>query len=248
MKQSPSFSDRVRASWSQASFGRAIPIAVVLLLLAVTMAGLLGPFGLSIFDEPGSAADWVAAIGTWAIGYGAISLSIGDRALKLRERQERRVADLERNLEELQKVAQAAKSAGSEFNYAHSSLEHEIQEASAITFKRNEGFGSSAGVAHVRRTAYFLAWTPTQLRLLSPQAAALADDVNRKAERIISRCDQVPGMGHVNRQVDAAIDLQRAVREILPTLAALQTAADTDSAVIQQAINRIQIRLDQGID
>lgn len=248
MKQSPSFLDRLRAACGRISLGRVIPVAVVLLLLAVAIIGLLCPFGLSVFDEPGSAADWVAAIGTWAIGYGAISLSIGDRDLKLRERQERRVMDLERDLEEIEKVARTARSAYSEFNDARESLAQEISDASAVTIKRNEGFGKSAGLAHVRRTAYYLAWTPTQLRLLSPAAAAHAEDVNRKAERIISRSDQVPGKGHVDRQVDAANELQRAVRELQPVLSALQAAAEADSSAIRITIDRIQLRLNQGID
>lgn len=248
MKQSPSFFDRVRAACDQASLGRAIPVAVVLLLLAVAIVGLLGPFGLSVFDDPGSAADWVAAIGTWAIGYGAISLSMGDRALKLREQQERRVTELERDFEEVDKVARSAKSADSELNDARESLAQEISDANAVTIRRLEGFGGSAGLAHIRRTAYVLAWTPTQLRLLSREAAVRAEEVNRIAERVISRCDQVPGKGHVDRQVEAAKEVQHAVRELQLMLPALQAAAGADSTAIRHAIDRIQLRLNQGID
>lgn len=54
----------------------------------VIYVGLLRPGGMNIFDEPGSAADWAAAVGTWMIGYGANKFAGNSYQLKLHEKRE----------------------------------------------------------------------------------------------------------------------------------------------------------------
>lgn len=213
-----------------------------LLGVAATAVTLLGSqIPLKCF-EAGNAADWLAAIGTWVIGFGAISLAMGDRRLKLRERQEQRVLQLEENLEEVQRVALSAQSASTEFQDAAGTLEREFRLA------RYTGFSGSVALPHVRRTAYVLAWTPAQLRLLPPVASSLASDVNARAERIISRSDEVGGTGDVLERIDAAIALNGALNDIQPLLSDLKVAAMAEVDSIRQTIQRIQQRLNKEID
>jgi len=60
-------------------------MVILMVLCAVVITGLR-PGGLTIFDDPGSAADWVAALGTWMIGFGATKFAANDYQLKLHER------------------------------------------------------------------------------------------------------------------------------------------------------------------
>ncbi|MCA7024793.1 MULTISPECIES: hypothetical protein [Stenotrophomonas] len=62
-------------------------MVILMVLCAVVIAGLR-PGGLMIFDNPGSAADWVAALGTWMIGFGATKFAANDYQLKLHERRQ----------------------------------------------------------------------------------------------------------------------------------------------------------------
>ncbi|WP_329836632.1 hypothetical protein [Stenotrophomonas geniculata] len=94
MKETQPFVSRVRDAWDQVSSERSAFLAAVFLLLLVIGAGLFSPFGLSFFDDPGSAADWVAGIGTWAVGYGAIAISIAARRQEVAEKQRKAVEDL----------------------------------------------------------------------------------------------------------------------------------------------------------
>ncbi|WP_164093695.1 hypothetical protein [Stenotrophomonas maltophilia] len=94
MKETQPFVSRVKDAWGQVSSGRSAFLASVFLLLLVIGAGLFSPFGLSFFDDPGSAADWVAGIGTWAVGYGAIAISIAARRQEVAEKQRKAVEDL----------------------------------------------------------------------------------------------------------------------------------------------------------
>ncbi|WP_049458537.1 hypothetical protein [Stenotrophomonas maltophilia] len=85
---------------------RSAVIALAIVLFVVVVVGWSFPGGLEIFDEPGSAADWVAAVGTWMIGFGATKFAANDYQLKLHERRERLLQDAERRLSALQvKVA-----------------------------------------------------------------------------------------------------------------------------------------------
>lgn len=242
MDRGLSFRSRVLAAWNRVSARSTVCLVAIFLLIGVVGAGLFSPFGLNVFEDVGSAADWVAAIGTWVIGFGAISLAVGDRSLKLRERQERRISELEINLEEVQKVARYARSAVSEFGDAVKSLREEYRMASLM------GFRDSVALPHIRRTAYVLTWTPAQLRLLSPTASALADDVSRKGERIISRSDEVTGKGSAANQMSAATELRDAIMEVSPLLSQLQKAAEADALAVRKSIERIQARLDRDID
>lgn len=87
------FLRRLSAAWKSASTVNTILIASLMTVLCVIAVGLFSPFGLSIFDDAGSAADWFAAVGTWVIGFGAMRLAAGDRELKLHERRERRLQE-----------------------------------------------------------------------------------------------------------------------------------------------------------
>jgi hypothetical protein len=213
-----------------------------LLGIVITAVALYGnQIPLKCF-EAGNTADWLAAIGTWVIGVGAVSLAASDRSLKLRERQERRISQLESNLEDVQKVARYARSASTEFQDAVETLTQEYRRS------RFHGFKDSVALPHIRRTAYVLAWTPAQLRLLPASASALADDVNARAERIVSGSDGVPGKPGVIAQGQAAIELIEVIGKLYPLLAELKDAAETEAISIRDSIERIQRRLDSEID
>ncbi|QKW56796.1 hypothetical protein [Stenotrophomonas sp. NA06056] len=88
------------------SLMRSAVIALAIVLLVVVVVGWSVPGGLEVFDEPGSAADWLAAVGTWMIGFGATKFAANDYQLKLHERRERLLQDAEKRLSALQvKVA-----------------------------------------------------------------------------------------------------------------------------------------------
>ncbi len=70
------------------NWNRTFVTAGCLVGAGVVYVGLLRPGGMNIFDEPGSAADWVAAVGTWMIGYGANKFAGNSYQLKLHEKRE----------------------------------------------------------------------------------------------------------------------------------------------------------------
>lgn len=78
---------RVITAWRNASLWNCVLTAIFLVPATVIVVGLFSPFGLSFFDEPGSAADWFAAIGTWVIGAGAMKIAY-DANAKLKHEME----------------------------------------------------------------------------------------------------------------------------------------------------------------
>lgn len=64
-----------------------------------------------MFDEPGSAADWVAAIGTWVVGLAAFVLASGDRRLRMHERREQKMLRLKLEISQVRGALAATSSA-----------------------------------------------------------------------------------------------------------------------------------------
>lgn len=98
--------NQLKSGGERISLLRSAVMALVIVLLVVIVVGWSTPGGLEIFDDPGSAADWLAAVGTWMIGFGATKFAANDYQLKLHERRERLLQDAESRLAALQvKVA-----------------------------------------------------------------------------------------------------------------------------------------------
>ncbi|WP_164229424.1 hypothetical protein ACS0OT_09990 [Stenotrophomonas maltophilia group sp. RY12688] len=96
---------RLCAAWKSVSTESTILLASLLAILGIIAAGLFSPFGLSVFEDAGSAADWFAAVGTWVIGFGAMRLAAGDRELKLHERREKRLREAKAEHTRLREIA-----------------------------------------------------------------------------------------------------------------------------------------------
>ncbi|MFG6108704.1 hypothetical protein [Stenotrophomonas nematodicola] len=79
--------------FADVSFFRVATSALLIGGLLFLGFGLMAPGGIDIFDNPGSAADWTAAVGTWIIGIGAIRFAASDHSLKLHERREKRLKE-----------------------------------------------------------------------------------------------------------------------------------------------------------
>ncbi|WP_155761038.1 hypothetical protein [Stenotrophomonas maltophilia] len=86
---------RVMTAWRNASLWNSVLTATFLIPAAVIVVGLFNPFGLSFFDEAGSAADWFAAIGTWVIGAGAMKIAYDANAKLKHEREAEDLAKFE---------------------------------------------------------------------------------------------------------------------------------------------------------
>lgn len=99
------FWKRLSAAWQSASTVNTILMASLIAILGVIATGLFSPFGLTIFDDTGSAADWFAAVGTWVIGFGAMRLAAGDRELKLHERREKRLKEAKMDRSRLKQIS-----------------------------------------------------------------------------------------------------------------------------------------------
>ncbi|MCI1154922.1 hypothetical protein MOQ18_01940 [Stenotrophomonas maltophilia] len=69
--------DGVNKVLGRVSLIRASAIALGLAALGVVAAGFAYPGGLDVFHEPGSAADWVAAIGVWIAAFGTFVVGFG---------------------------------------------------------------------------------------------------------------------------------------------------------------------------
>lgn len=102
------FWKRLSAAWHSASTVNTILMASLIAIMGVIATGLFSPFGLTIFDDTGSAADWFAAVGTWVIGFGAMRLAAGDRELKLRERREKRLKEAKMDRARLKQISRWA--------------------------------------------------------------------------------------------------------------------------------------------
>jgi len=96
---------RLCTAWKSVSTVNTILLASFLAILGVIVAGLFSPFGLAVFDDTGSAADWFAAVGTWVIGFGAMRLAAGDRELKLHERREMRLKEAKADRSRLREIS-----------------------------------------------------------------------------------------------------------------------------------------------
>lgn len=92
------------------SMAGVIGFSVAVSVLAAVSVGWLRAGGLSVFDDPGSAADWVAALGTWAVGLAAFALAASDRRLKLHERREQKMLRLKLDIARVRTAATAADS------------------------------------------------------------------------------------------------------------------------------------------
>ncbi|PJO52258.1 hypothetical protein CR156_08705 [Stenotrophomonas lactitubi] len=100
-----------RAIFDRLSIARIIWLAILLVAALIIAKGWLTPSGLEIFDEPGSAADWVAAIGTWVVGLAAFVLASGDRRLRLHERREQKMLRMKLEISQLRAAIAATISA-----------------------------------------------------------------------------------------------------------------------------------------
>lgn len=67
---------RARAAMSEMSLLRISWAIIALLAASVVVVAAFNPGGVDVFEDPGSVADWVAGVGTWIVGYGAIAISI----------------------------------------------------------------------------------------------------------------------------------------------------------------------------
>lgn len=83
-------------------------MVILMVLCAVVITGLR-PGGLTIFDNPGSAADWVAALGTWMIGFGATKFAANDYQLKLHERRQLLYKETAKTLADVEAKLSAAR-------------------------------------------------------------------------------------------------------------------------------------------
>lgn len=101
----------IRATFSRLSMARTMWLAILFLAALVIGKGWLTPGGLEIFDEPGSAADWVAAIGTWVVGLAAFVLASGDRRLRMHERREQKMLRLKLEISQVRGALAATGSA-----------------------------------------------------------------------------------------------------------------------------------------
>lgn len=101
----------MRAPFERLSIARVIWLSVLILAAAVVAKGWSTPSGLELFDEPGSAADWVAAIGTWVVGLAAFVLASGDRRLRMHERREQKMLRLKLEISQVRGALAATGSA-----------------------------------------------------------------------------------------------------------------------------------------
>lgn len=70
---------RAKQAFTHVSLLRVTWLIPALIAAAVVGLAAFNPGGIEVFEDPGSIADWVAGVGTWVVGYGAIAISIAAR-------------------------------------------------------------------------------------------------------------------------------------------------------------------------
>lgn len=89
---------RVRRAKKDLSTTSIAILAIGIIFATVIIVGWFREGGLAVFDNPGSAADWFAAVGTWMIGFGATKFAANNYQLQLHERREKLLQDAESRL------------------------------------------------------------------------------------------------------------------------------------------------------
>lgn len=126
----------LRAPFERLSVARVIWLSVLMLVATVVAKGWSTPGGLELFDEPGSAADWVAAIGTWVVGLAAFVLASGDRRLRMHERREQKMLRLKLEISQVRTAIVAT-------DMARDRLNRPLQYLTALK-ERPDAFNNAA--------------------------------------------------------------------------------------------------------
>lgn len=246
MQRRRSVQSRFREAWLGASTERVLLLASLLLTVGIIVIGFFSPAGLSIFDDPGSAADWVAAIGTWVIGFGAIRLAAGDRELKLRERQEKRVEELNSELEEIQRVVRNADSARDALKEVQDSVRVEATRLSVLASVPESQFRHSEVFAGLQGALYKLSWSPIQLRLLK-EMSPIAVGVDQHAEQISALSTRLAALENSDARSETISRFQGKMVEIRQGLGDLIAGASKLAESHEAAIAKLRRELDAGL-
>ncbi|MFT4409821.1 hypothetical protein ACLMOV_09360 [Stenotrophomonas muris] len=167
----------IRAIVDRLSIARTMWLAILLIAALVISKGWFTPGGLEIFDEPGSAADWVAAIGTWVVGLAAFVLASGDRRLRMHERREQKMLRLKLEISQVRGAIAAT-------NSARDRLDRPLQYFKAL--KEHEGAFENASLYDVGM-AFREALDVVANPIWSPEDRMAATDLTDKVMNAASR-------------------------------------------------------------
>ncbi|WP_146205531.1 MULTISPECIES: hypothetical protein [Stenotrophomonas] len=167
----------LEAAWKGASLYKALLQASLLVVLGIIAAGLYSPFGLSIFEDAGAVADWVAAIGTWVIGFGAIRLAAGDRELKLHERREQKMLRLKLEISRFRNIASATNSLAYKLSRSAKYLD-------SLNWERASLADAFTAVTEIEAAVSADIWSEEDRAAANDETAQLMDDIQLVAHQL----------------------------------------------------------------
>jgi len=227
----------IRDSYAERSWTRISILVLGMTNVLLAGAVFLAPGSIEISSDGGTFVDWIAAVGTWVIGIGAIRFAASDHALKISERRERRLVELNNDLEVVQSVGRAAEGGSAELAEIIEGLNKELPQA-LITGMRN-----SVSLSQLQGALYFLSWNQAQLRLLGRGSATLAKELEAEGRRIRLVVDRLLAGQNFDVLLQSVGDLIERIERLRKHLSVLVELAAQDAQPTERNIQRLKDEL-----
>lgn len=231
------------------SFTRVLWLAVGILLGVVVLAGLLMPSGIEVFDAPGSAADWVAAIGTWVVGVAAFALAAGDRRLRLHERREQKMLRLKLEISQVRTAHIATNSILQRLKRARAFLGYLSENESA--FDETSLYDVGVAFSEILEVVQAPLWTPDERSAANDQAEWAMVRASELAEKIKGRIRYVNDNFMSRARVRPASSNKGVILKVDEELKALSSAIERAGSALEarvQVVTRDRDRLARKLD
>lgn len=218
------------------SFTRVLWLAIALFLGLIALAGLSMPSGIQIFDDPGSAADWVAAIGTWVVGVAAFTLAAGDRRLRLHERREQKMLRLKLEISQVRTAHVATNAILQRLKRARSFFNYLSRDESA--FENTSLYDVGVAFSEILEVVQAPLWTPDERSAANDQAEWAMVHASELAEMMKGRIRYINDNFMSRARTRPASENEGVIRKVHELLESLTSAIERAGLALE---NRIQL-------